>query len=372
MSTDAQLRVALVLGTSAGGVGQHVRSVAAGLVDAGHRVVVLGPAATEELFGFTTVGAGFRSAEISAHPDPRDAVVAARVRRQLAGADVVHAHGFRAGLVARLALVAPQAGRRRPPLVVTWHNQVLAGGLAGRLLAVAERVVARGADVTLGCSPDLVARARQLGARDARQTAVPAPPLPPPRQGRDDVRAALGVGSRPLLLAVGRLHPQKGYPTLLTAAALWARRDPVPQVVVAGAGPQGVELADRVAHERLPVTFLGRRDDVGDLLAAADLFVLPSLWEGYPLAAQEALRAGVPLVATAVGGVPDLVGSAAVLVPAGDAQALAEAVAGLLDDPVQRAQLAAAGRQRATTWPDEAAVVAELAALYRTLVEDRA
>lgn len=371
MAGDTPLRIALVLGTSGGGVGQHVRSVAAGLVDAGHRVVVFGPAATERLFAFTQAGAAFHAAEISSRPDPRDAAVAARLRRHLAGADVVHAHGFRAGLVTRLALLAHPVGWARPPLVVTWHNQVLAKGLAGRLLAVAERAVARGADVTLGCSPDLVARARQLGARYARKTAVPAPPLPPAGRGRDAVRAELGVDSQPLLLAVGRLHPQKDYPTLLSAAALWAERDPQPQVVVAGDGPLEGELADRVAREHLMVRFLGRRNDVADLLTAADLFVLPSLWEGYPLVAQEALRAGVPLVATAVGGIPDLVGDAAVLVRPGDPEALAAAVCGLLEDPARRARLAAAGRQQAAQWPDEAAVVAELATLYRTLVGSR-
>lgn len=363
MSVGTQMRVALVLGTSAGGVGQHVRSVASGLVAAGHRVVVFGPAATQELFGFTNVGARFWPVEISTRPDPRDAVVAYRLRPHLSGADVVHAHGFRAGLVARLALAGSRP-RRSPPLVVTWHNQVLAAGVSGRLLAVAERAVARGADLTLGCSPDLVARARELGAPDARPIAVPAPPLLPPRRDRAAVRAELGVADRPMVLAVGRLHPQKDYRTLLAATALWHQQDR-PLVVVAGDGPLLDELTRRVSHENLPVVLLGRRDDVADLLAAADVFVLPSLWEGYPLVAQEALRAGVPLVASAVGGIPALVDDAAVLVEPGDPRSLADAVAALLDDPARRTELAAAGRRQAATWPNEDAVVRELASLYR-------
>jgi glycosyltransferase involved in cell wall biosynthesis len=116
------------------------------------------------------------------------------------------------------------------------------------------------------------------------------------------------------------------------------------------------------------VRLLGHRTDIPDLLGAADVVVLPSKWEARALVAQEALRGGVPLVATAVGGIPELVGEAAVLVPYGDAGALAAAVERLLDDAVAAKRLAGLGQRRAATWPDEDAVAADLLELYRDLV----
>ncbi|RLP85970.1 glycosyltransferase, partial [Micromonospora sp. CV4] len=118
---------------------------------------------------------------------------------------------------------------------------------------------------------------------------------------------------------------------------------------------------------RAPVTLLGHRTDVADLLAAADLAVVTSDWEARQLFAQEALRVGVPLVATAVGGLPELVGDAAALVPAGDVDAVDAAVRALLDDPQARAELGRRGAERAATWPTEADTVAALAALYAEL-----
>ncbi|GAB3959135.1 hypothetical protein GCM10027614_78030 [Micromonospora vulcania] len=115
------------------------------------------------------------------------------------------------------------------------------------------------------------------------------------------------------------------------------------------------------------MTLLGHRTDVADLLAGADLAVVTSDWEARQLFAQEALRVGVPLVATAVGGLPDLVGDAAALVPAGDVDAVDTAVRALLDDPAARAEVGRRGADRAATWPTEGDTVAALAALYTEL-----
>ncbi len=106
-----------------------------------------------------------------------------------------------------------------------------------------------------------------------------------------------------------------------------------------------------------------------DLLAAADVVVVSSRWEARSLVVQEAMRAGVPVVSTAVGGVPELVGEAALLVPYGDAAALAAAVRELLADPTRHAALAEAGRAQAETWPDEAATVAQVLSTYDELVQ---
>ncbi|MFJ8207593.1 glycosyltransferase family 4 protein [Micromonospora chalcea] len=355
--------VALVLASSTGGVGQHVRSIAGGLTEAGASVLVCGPAATEEQFGFTGVGARFTPVEIPASPTPGDARAVTALRRALAvtPVDVVHAHGLRAGLVAALA-------RPTAPLVVTWHNAVLAKGLRGAASRLVERIVARSVRVALGASADLVDRAAALGAADARLAPVAAPTLPPPGRRRAAVRAEFGVtADRPLILSVGRLHPQKRYDVLIDAAARWRTRIPAPVVVIAGSGPAYLPLAARISAARAPVTLLGHRTDVADLLAGADLAVVTSDWEARQLFAQEALRAGVPLVATAVGGLPELVGDGAVLVPPGDVDAVDAAVRDLLDDPVRRAEVGRRGLARAATWPTEADTVAALADLYAEL-----
>lgn len=358
-------RVALVLAASTGGIGRHVASLAEGLAQAGARVTVYGPALTEQTFRFAERGASFVPLEIPRVRTPGDlrrlVTVVAGLRRALADAELVHAHGLRAGLVAAYA-------RARRPLVVTWHNAVLADGLRARAYALAERRVARAADVTLGASADLVARAAALGARDARLCPVAAPPLPAPARTPAAVRAELEVAPQtPLVLSVGRLHPQKGYDTLVEAAARWRTRDPAPVVVIAGTGPSYLRLAAQISASRAPVRLLGHRTDVADLLAAADLAVVTSRWEARQLFAQEALRSGTPLVATAVGGIPDLVGDAALLVPPGDVDALDAAVRRLLDDPALRDEYAARGPARAATWPTERDTLAQVVDVYAEL-----
>ncbi|MGK5642604.1 glycosyltransferase family 4 protein [Streptomyces sp. URMC 126] len=356
-----------VLGGGSAGSGAHVRSLAAGLVARGLRVTVCAAGGTDERYGFTGTGAAFAPL-----PDGTDALLVAGIRAASADADVVHAHGLRWGVLAALAL------RGRPtPLVVTWHRRVRATGARAHVVRLMERRAARAAAVVLGTSPDLVDQARLRGARDARLTpvafpgpraAAPAAPEPDGDVPRDKVLAELGVLGRPLLLAVGRLEPEQGYGPLLDAARSWRRLDPEPLLVVAGEGPERPSLQRRIEDEGLPVRLVGRRDDVPQLLAAADLVILPSRWEGRSLLAQEAFRAGVPLVATSVGGVPDLVGDAAELVPYGDGEALALAVSRVLGDARRRAELVAAGRRMGAGWPSEDDAVAHVLSVYDELV----
>lgn len=370
-----QLHAVLVLGGAGGPAGAHVSSLASGLVARGVRVTVCAPAAAGNDYGFAGTGARFAPVEIAHRAGRSDATVVAGLRVACADADVVHAHGLRAGLLASLALSG-----RPTPLVVTWHSAVLAEGARARLLRWLERRVVRAAAVVLGASSDLVDRARTLGARDARlaPVAVPVPvsfpgtapePAADAERLRQKTRAEFGAVDRPLVLAVGRLEPHKGYDLLLDACRLLADRDPQPLLVVAGEGSARAALERRIDTERLPVRLLGRRADVAELLAAADVVVLPSRWEARALIAQEALHAGVPLVATAVGGIPELVGDAAELVPYGDPGALARTVGRLLDDPARRAALAAAGRAQAATWPTEDDTVAQVLSIYDELAQ---
>jgi glycosyltransferase involved in cell wall biosynthesis len=265
-------------------------------------------------------------------------------------------------------LIASWARPDRIPLVVTWHNALLASGLRGRALTLMQRRVARSAQITLAASADLVTRAVQLGGRDVRLGAVAAPELAAPLRSPAAVREELGIPQdAPLLLSVGRLHPQKRYDVLVEAAARWRDRRPAPVLAIAGTGPDYMPLAAQISASRAPVTLLGHRTDVADLLGAADLAVVSSDWEARQLFAQEALRAGVALVATAVGGLPELVGDAAVLIPPGDTGALDAAVTRLLDDPELRARYAARGRVQSGSWPTETQMVDQIAAVYAEL-----
>ncbi len=367
-------RIALVLGSSTGGVGQHVRSVAAGLVETGARVAVAGSAATQERFDFAATGAAFVPVEISTRPRPGDAAVIRVLRSRLREADLVHAHGLRAGALAGLACP------RHIPLVVTWHNLVTERGPAAVMVWALESFVARRATVSVVASDDLAPRVRSRGARNVRLGEVAAPERAVNRPV-GEVRAELGAGQRPLVVTVARLHPQKGLDVLIEAAVAVAYHRPAgsspdaqdgpPLFVVAGDGPLRDSLQRRIDDTAAPVVLLGHRDDVPDLLAAADLVVVSSVWEARSLAAQEALRAGRPLVATDVGGIPDLVGDGALLVPPGDPGRMAATVLRLLADPAAAGELSRRGSARAASWPDEAGTVSWLRGLYDELCATR-
>nr|WP_202426530.1 glycosyltransferase family 4 protein [Streptomyces sp. HUCO-GS316] len=361
------MRTVQVLGGGNARSSAHVRSLTAGLVARGVRVTVCAPVEADHSYDFT--GAGADHVHVPRSSDP--AAVAA-LRAACADADLVHAHGLHASFRAVLAL-----GGRRTPFVVTWHDRAYAEGARAHLLRLLERRVVKAASVVLGTTSDLVDRARRTGARDARLAAVaiPAPRTcaeqEDPDRRKPKVRAELGATGRPLLMAVGSLDRHRGYDTLLDATRAWCRLDPVPLVVIAGEGPLRGALQRRIENEGLPVRLIGRRDDVSELLAAADLALLPSLWESRSVLAQEALHARVPLVATAVGGVPELVGDGAELVPSADAKALADAVVRLLGDPERRELLREKGARQAATWPTEDETVAQVLSVYDELTQPR-
>ncbi len=340
------MKIAQVLTASTGGIGRHVASLLPRLRDRGHEVSVFCPDVTTAAQGFAELG--FEVLPLRALPRAR-------------AAEVVHAHGYKAG-----ALAAAATWGARPPLVVTWHNAILGTGrsaLAGRLL---QRGVARAADLTLGASSDLVAEALRLGAQRARLGPVAAPVLEPTTADLGRLRLALGSGPDDVLvLTVSRLAPQKNLAMVLDVAA--RVRDVAPRLTfaVVGDGPERPGLQQRIDADGLPVVLAGRRDDIADLLAAADLALITSTWEARALVAQEALLAGLPLVSTRVGGLEELVGDAAVLVEPGDVDAAVGAVRRLADDPSERRRLSRAGRVRAAGWPDEDDVADDVLAAYR-------
>ncbi|MCU1432404.1 MAG: hypothetical protein JWP95_1509 [Actinotalea sp.] len=362
-------RVLQVLGSSAGGVARHVAQVAAAARPRGFDVLVAGPSA----LAASVSGGGalpYEPVEISDRPGRGDVVVVRRLRALASGADVVHAHGLRAGALVVLALTGR---RRRPGVVVTLHNLPVGGTAVAAVAAVLERLVARGGDVVLGVSGDLVARAAARGARLTERALVPSPARPAPSRSRSEVRAALGLDQQQLVLTVGRLAPQKGLDLLCDAAAALGRgpdgEGPGSAVVwlVAGEGPLERELSDRITAEHLPVRLLGRREDVPDLLAAADVVVSTARWEGQPLGVQEALAVGAAVVATDVGGTREVTGDAAVLVAPHAAQ-IAAAVRSLLHDEDRRRALGVAARAQAGRLPDLDATMDQLERVWRSAI----
>lgn len=467
-------RVTLVVGSATGGMATHVRMLAAGLARSGTKVQVLAPAAVMKSLALTGIaGVCVSPVEVGGRPSPADVRTLLRLRRLLAasGADVVHAHGLRAGALCALATIpsprprssrdspdaaggpgaamarvrdassagsrggdaataasgpgaaagrvgdAPPAGgsgvgagrvrdgviaavgTRWPPLVVTVHNAPPAGSAAALVYRVLERIVAARAALVLCVSPDLEARLRKAGARNVGRALVPAPAAPQapepglaqapgPVAGPAQVPApdmahvpvpdpaspaatasAFPPGRRPVVLAVGRLTAQKGLGMLLAAAASWRDMDPAPQVVIAGEGPLLADLRDQAATLGVDARFVGHRDDVPALLAACDVFVLPSRWEGQPLILQEALRAGAAIVATRTGGIPDLAGpEAAYLVAPGDVPQLASGVRAVLLDCGLAVRLRVAARRRAAALPAEQDAVAAVRSAYAEAV----
>jgi len=374
-------RVTLVLGTTAGGTGAHVWMLAAGLASQGITVSVAAPAAADARFSFSAVpGVSFTPVDIGDRPRASDLPAAVRLRRLLTGrrggrppraAGLVHAHGMRAGALTVLALLLVRA-RPRPGIVVTVHNAPPAGGASAAVYRVLERVVARGADLVLCVSADLEQRMLGAGARRVGHAVIAAPdgphPSGPAPGGPAPDAADGGDSGRPMVLAVGRLAPQKGLSTLLDAAVSWRDLDPEPRLTIAGDGPLAGQLRDQAAALGVDGDFRGAVTDVPALLTAAAVFVLPSQWEGQPLALQEALRAGLPVVATQVGGIPELTGEdAALLVPPGDAAALAAAVRAVLTDAALSARLRAAAARRAMRLPSQADATAAALSAYAAL-----
>ena len=388
----APLRVAFALGSATGGSARHVAALAAGCRAAGLAVSILAPAPTLALLRAHARVETF-SLNISGRPRPAtDLVTVVRLRNRLASwrSDVVHAHGVRAGAFAALAIAGTgQSNRglrslapsrhRRPALVVTVHNAPPAGRRGRLVYGVLERICAWRADLVLCASADLTARMRDLGAAEVQQFDVPAPETTQPSLAEvAKARADIGAGDRPVVLAVARLAPQKGLDVLIGAAGRWRHRDPQPCTVIAGDGPLAAALRAQASRVQADVLLLGSRQDVPALLELADVVVVPSRWEARALILQEAMRSGKPIVATSVGGTPELVGGdsasdecGALLIPPDDPAALAAAVTAVLDDPSLAARLRQAAKARSAALPTEMDAVNAAIATYARLAAGR-
>jgi glycosyltransferase involved in cell wall biosynthesis len=364
-------RVAFVLGVATAGTAVHVAALAAGCRDEGLAVSVFAPPPTLAAVTARDPCIETVRSRISGRPRPAvDAIAVAKLRSGLVRwrPDVVHAHGVRAGAFAALAIAAMRRADR-PALVVTVHNAPPNTRTARLTFGVLERICVRRAAVVLCASAELLARLRARGAARAEQFDVPAPPAEPPSPAAvTAARTDVGAGERPVVLTVARLAAQKGLDVLVDAAASWRDRSPRPVTVIAGDGPLAGELRLHAGQAGADVVFLGNRRDVPALLAVASVVVVPSRWEARALILQEAMRSGVPVIATRVGGTPELTGEdGALLVPPGDAAALAAAVTAVLDDPSLAARLRLAASARAATFPSLKDAVRSAVTIYSRL-----
>ena len=196
-----------------------------------------------------------------------------------------------------------------------------------------------------------------------------------PQVARAETRAAWGIPQDvPLIGSVTRLSPQKAPLDFVRAAAIVARQYPAAWFMMVGDGPLRAEVEALAAEvgiaERLVLT--GLRRDVPELMAAFDIFVLSSLWEGLPRVLPQAMATGLPVIVTACDGSAEAVASGVngFLVPPGEPQSLAQQVLVLLDNPALIAQMGAAGRQRAQEFSDQG-MVAAIANLYQELLREK-
>ena len=284
-----------------------------------------------------------------------------RLRRFARGHDLVHFHTARAHAMAPFVPFVPRVVTRR-------MDYVPRGGPYVRWLY--NRCVDRVIAISDGVRHALL----QAGVEDARVRVVPSGIDP----DRFQVDAAVGAAARHewrlpadalLVVQLGVLETRKGHAVLLAAAARLQQEWPQLRYVFCGDGRVRDSLAETVAAGALPVRFVGFRHDVAACLAAADVVVLPSLQEGLGVAALEAMAASRPIVASRVGGVPEVVvdGVTGLLVPAGDAEALAAGIATLARDPVRRATMGQAGAARVSERFTIARMAAGTLACYEEL-----
>jgi len=308
------------------------------------------------------------------------ASLVALVRRH--NVDVLHTHLAYANTIGTVA-----GALARRPVVATLHNVRSVhdrynkhGWLKQELQT---QMLRRGVGMVIACAPEVQAVATgELGLPARKVVDVPNgididafaridPAMVAARRSE-----LLGGAAGPLIVSVGNLLPAKGHIHLVEAARLLAPRFPELRVAIVGRAEEAA-LAVRAAIAEgdiaRHVALVGQRRDVAALLAAADLFVLPSLWEGLPLALLEAMAAGAPVVATAVGGVPRVVedGVTGRLVAPGDATALGEALGEALADPEGARRMALAGQARvraaygAHAWADRLQSIYSELAVYK-------
>ncbi|HOE65761.1 MAG TPA: glycosyltransferase family 4 protein [Candidatus Hydrogenedentes bacterium] len=289
--------------------------------------------------------------------------------------DIVHTHTSKAGYLGRWA-----AARAGTPIVVhTPHGHVFDGYFPvplTRLFVRLERRAAKWTDRIIALTPQGVEEhlAEGIGRPDQYVdifSGIDLEPFEAAIRNRDAMRAALGYGRDEALIgAAGRLEPVKGFAYFVEAARLVCAQAPHARMLLAGRGPLDRVLRAQAADMGDRFRFLGFRDDLPDVLAALDIFVLPSINEGMGRVLLECGAAGVPAVATAVGGVPNIVhdGATGLLTPPRNAQALACNILGLVQDAGLRHRMGMAARGHVAPRYGIETMVRKIESLYEELI----
>jgi glycosyltransferase involved in cell wall biosynthesis len=296
--------------------------------------------------------------------------------------DVVHTHTAKAGALGRLAAILTPGVR--PVIVHTYHGHVLSGYFGRALTAIyrgIERLLGIWSDSLIGVSHATVDELVELGVGPREKfTAIPIgldlqQLLAVERSDDAPFRDELDLGPEDVLAVfVGRLVPIKRVDLLIDAFALALTREPRLRLAIVGDGELRSELELRASRLGLAETvrFLGFRSDLSVIAAGSDLAVLSSANEGTPVALIEAAAAGLPAVATAVGGVGDIVTpSTGMLVEEGDVHAFADAMGRLAADRDNRRQLGSAAREHVRGRFAAERLLEDIDRLYRTLLEER-
>lgn len=362
------LRLAhLIESDGPGGAERMVASLVAELQAAGTMNVVILPAHGEGWLARELRGTG-----VHVEPFRLDRPVSATFARWLTDTlrrhrvALAHSHEF------TMAVYGAWAARRaNVPHLFTMHGGRYYAARLRRRIAL--RLAAELSGSVVAVSTSLRRHlSRDLWMRASRIITVPNG-AQTPSGARSALRAELQLANTDqLAVAIGNLYPVKGHVYLVEALGLLAGRCPSLHVAIAGRGELEESLRMRAADLGVGHRFhlLGLRSDIGDILAGADVFVLPSLSEGVPLALLEAMLAERPIVATAAGDVPIVLdgGRAGVLVPPGDAAALANALSVLLDDPGETRRLSAAAGERARREYSLQQMIERYAGLYTQLL----
>ncbi|MBB4040795.1 glycosyltransferase involved in cell wall biosynthesis [Microvirga flocculans] len=280
---------------------------------------------------------------------------------------IVHAHLNHATITG--ALLSRLSGAR---FVVTLHSQ---GPKAKEWRtyvknALERAVLCYGSDHIVACGPR-VARMQRKRVGHTPMSVIQnriEPPPPLPREERYQVRSSFGYDSEDLVvISVGRLIVGKGFDILIKAFRGVVHRYPKAKLIIVGGGNEHNHLLQVIHDERLGahVQLTGSRSDVGRLMAASDIFVLPSLWEGLPMTLLEAMAAGLPVIATDVGDISTVIGDGAgIIVKPGDEQTLAQALCELLREPEIRICMSEKSKSAVREYIDLDAFSNELRAVY--------
>jgi len=359
------LRVAQVVRPAEGGIRRHVSLLTATLSRTEFKSTVYAPSAfTLEAVG-GVVAANVIPVDIapvtSAGRDMRAIIALARCLRGTA--DIVHAHGLRAAFIGVSA--AKLAGI---PVVFTAHN---VPPRPGRLQKLIVSLISAQSDAIITVSEAIAQQFVELGCAKSKLHVIPNGIQLARYSGVvPGERAALGVREDdPVVIYVGRLSPEKGVRVLLDAFTLVKKSIPTVQLLIVGSGPDEAELRSSALKTRSDIHFTGNRDDVPQLMAAADVVAIPSFTEGQGIVAIEAMASGIPVVASRVGGLVETIqdGVTGMLVSPHSAQELATAIETLLLDDEGAKRMAAAGSRRAASFTIEAMVEA-IQKVYLTMV----